>query len=88
MTFASQHGLNAPLTPLRFLQRSAQVHPNKIAAVDGPRRITFAEFNEDAQAFAHALITDQVAEGDRVGTSLRTATKPCLPSSPCRWLMQ
>lgn len=67
MTFASQHGLNAPLTPLRFLQRSAQVHPNKIASVDGPRRITFAEFNEDAQAFAHALIADQVAEGDRVG---------------------
>ena len=67
MTFASQHGLNAPLTPLRFLQRSAQVHSNKVAAVDGPRRITFAEFNADAQAFAHALIADHVAEGDRVG---------------------
>lgn len=67
MTFASQHGLNAPLTPLRFLQRSAQVHPDKVAAVDGPRRVTFAEFNADAQAFAHALIADRVAEGDRVG---------------------
>ena len=40
---------------------------NKVAAVDGPRRITFAEFNADAQAFAHALIADHVAEGDRVG---------------------
>lgn len=67
MTFASQHGLNAPLTPLRFLQRSAQVHPDKVAAIDGPRRITFAEFNQDTQAFAHALIADHVAEGDRVG---------------------
>ena len=67
MIFPSHHGLNSPLTPLRFLQRSATVHPNKVACVDGPRRITFTEFRDDAQALARALIDDGIQPGDRVG---------------------
>ncbi|KAB3521004.1 AMP-binding protein [Corynebacterium zhongnanshanii] len=60
-------GLNVALTPLRFLQRSAGISPNKIACVDGPRRITFREFDADAQAFARALRADGIQPGDRVG---------------------
>ncbi|UBI06574.1 AMP-binding protein [Corynebacterium falsenii] len=67
MIFPSHHGLNTPLTPLRFLQRSATVHPHKIACVDGHRRITFTEFRDDAQALARALIDDGIQPGDRVG---------------------
>ena len=67
MIFPSHHGLNSPLTPLRFLQRSATVHPNKVACVDGPRRITFTELRDDAQALARALIDDGIQPGDRVG---------------------
>ncbi|AHI02664.1 acyl-CoA synthetase [Corynebacterium falsenii DSM 44353] len=67
MIFPSHHGLNSPLTPLRFLQRSATVHLNKVACVDGPRRITFTEFRDDAQALARALIDDGIQPGDRVG---------------------
>ena len=67
MIFPSHHVLNSPLTPLRFLQRSATVHPNKVACVDGPRRITFTELRDDAQALARALIDDGIQPGDRVG---------------------
>lgn len=67
MIFPSHHGLNSPLTPLRFLQRSATVHPDKVACVDGPRRITFTEFRDDAQALARALIDDGIQPGDSVG---------------------
>lgn len=63
----TRRGLNVPLTPLRFLERSASVHPDKVACVDGPRRITFADFARDAQALARALQADGVQPGDRVG---------------------
>lgn len=35
--------------------------------MDGPRRITFTEFRDDAQALARALIDDGIQPGDRVG---------------------
>lgn len=59
--------MNTHLTPLRFLERSASVHPNKTACVDGSRRITFAQFAHDAQAFARALLADGISPGARVG---------------------
>ena len=65
--FPNTEGLNTPLTPLRFLERSAGVHPDKAACVDGPRRITFAQFAADAQAFARALRADGLEPGERVG---------------------
>lgn len=55
------------LTPLRFLDRSAQVHPGKTACIDGPRRITFATMRADAVLMARALRRRGVREGDRVG---------------------
>ena len=64
---SNRHGLNVALTPLRFLERSARVHPQKTACVDGPRRITFAQFKADALALARALRADGVQPGDRVG---------------------
>ncbi|MBC2681017.1 AMP-binding protein [Corynebacterium sp. 4HC-13] len=63
----SQQGLNVALTPLRFLERSARVHPQKTACVDGPRRVSFADFKNDALALARALRSDGVQPGDRVG---------------------
>ena len=35
---------DSPLTPMRFLQRSAEVFPNKDAIVDGARRYSYLEF--------------------------------------------
>ncbi|MBV7295735.1 AMP-binding protein [Corynebacterium sp. TAE3-ERU12] len=59
--------LRVALTPLRFLERSAAIHPDQTACVDGPRRVTFAEFASDAQALAKALQADGLCAGDRVG---------------------
>ncbi|RAV32000.1 AMP-binding protein [Corynebacterium heidelbergense] len=59
--------LNVPLTPLRFLERSAAIHPAQTACVDGPRRFTFAEFAADTQALARALKASGLRPGDRVG---------------------
>lgn len=67
MSFPDKNGLNVPVTPLRFLERSALVHPNKTAFVDGPRRKTFAEFAADAQAFARTLRAHGLKKHDRIG---------------------
>lgn len=45
-----------PLSPLRFLQRSAEVFPDREAVVHGARRSTYREFAEEAQRFAKALV--------------------------------
>jgi len=33
----------APLTPISFLPRTAEIHPDRIAVVHGARRMTYAE---------------------------------------------
>ncbi|MBC2637915.1 MULTISPECIES: AMP-binding protein [unclassified Rhodococcus (in: high G+C Gram-positive bacteria)] len=59
-------GLNTPLTPLRFLERAAEVYPSSIAIVDGDRRLTYTEFASAAQRLANALIAHGVRRGERV----------------------
>lgn len=54
------------LTPLSFLDRSAFVYRDKVAAVDGERRFTYAEFNERVHRLASALRVRGIAPGDRV----------------------
>jgi fatty-acyl-CoA synthase len=63
----SRSGLDVPLTPLRFLERSADVHPGRTACVDGPRRVTFAAMRADAVLMARALRRRGLRPGDRVG---------------------
>ncbi len=60
-------GLNVGLTPLRFLQRSAAIHPNKTACVDGTRRISFAQMKADAESFAAHLLRQGIQPGQRIG---------------------
>jgi acyl-CoA synthetase (AMP-forming)/AMP-acid ligase II len=55
-----------PLTPLRFLERSAEVFPDKPAIVDGARRLTYREFAGEATRAARALQASGVEPGDRV----------------------
>ncbi|MGH3321437.1 MAG: acyl--CoA ligase family protein [Streptosporangiaceae bacterium] len=55
-----------PLTPLAFLERSAEVFPDKTAIVYGDRRLTYAEFAAEATRLAHALRASGVRPGDRV----------------------
>ena len=55
-----------PLTPLRFLERSAAVFPGKLAVVCGDRRLTYRQFADEATRIARALQASGVEPGDRV----------------------
>ena len=55
-----------PLTPLRFLERSAAVFPDKLAIVCGDRRLTYREFADEATRIARALQASGIQPGDRV----------------------
>jgi fatty-acyl-CoA synthase len=59
-------GLDTPLTPLRFLERALEVHPERLAVVDGDIRLTYEEFGVLVRRFADALSEAGVAPGDRV----------------------
>jgi fatty-acyl-CoA synthase len=54
------------LTPLAYLQRSAEVFPDKEAIVYGDRRTTYAEFAAETTRVANALRASGVEPGDRV----------------------
>jgi fatty-acyl-CoA synthase len=55
-----------PLTPLRFLQRAAAVHPDRTAIIDGPRMFTYAAMAAQVTRLANALTARGVQPGDRV----------------------
>ena len=55
-----------PLTPLAFLERSAQVYPEKTAIAYGDLRISYTEFAAAATRLAQALRASGVKPGDRV----------------------
>jgi fatty-acyl-CoA synthase len=62
---------DAPLTPLSFLERSADVWAERPAVVDGERAWTYAEHHERVRRAAGALRGELgVAAGDRVATLL------------------
>jgi len=56
---------DAPLTPMRFLQRSAEVYPNKDAILYGGRRYSYTEFRAAAERLARG-IRARISPGDRV----------------------
>ena len=56
---------DSPLTPMRFLQRSAEVFPDKAAIVYGERRYNYTQFRAAAEELAHA-IRARIVPGDRV----------------------
>ncbi len=56
----------SPLTPLRFLDRAAAVHPDKVAVVDCERRLTYAQLAAAATRLARALQASGIERGDRV----------------------
>ncbi|HEY8858050.1 MAG TPA: acyl--CoA ligase family protein [Gaiellales bacterium] len=54
------------LTPLSFLERSATAFPDRLAVVDGDRRLTWSELRERARRLAVALQASGIERGDRV----------------------
>ncbi len=56
----------APLTPVSFLRRSADVYPDKVAVIHGDRAFTYREFHERCRRLASVLHARGVGRGDTV----------------------
>ena len=57
---------HVPLSPLGFLERSADVHPDRTAIVYGPSRQTWAQTRERCHRLASALVRRGVQHQDTV----------------------
>ena len=57
---------HAPLTPLSFLRRSAEVYPEKTAVIHGDRRWSYKAFHRRCRQLAAALGDAGIAPGDVV----------------------
>lgn len=55
-----------PLTPLRFLDRTADVYPNRTAVIHGAFRQTWAETRDRCYRLASALVKQGIQPGDTV----------------------
>ncbi|MGW5524813.1 AMP-binding protein [Gordonia sp. NPDC003950] len=53
------------MTPLRFLERSAQVFPDRTAVIYGQRSATYAEFADEVQRLAR-ILADRIGPGERI----------------------
>jgi fatty-acyl-CoA synthase len=56
----------APLTPVAFLRRSADVYPHKTAVIHGEREYSYREFHERCRRLASVLAARGVKRGDTV----------------------
>src|SRR5262245_10565384 len=59
-----------PLTPLAFLQRCAEVFPERTAVIHGPLRRPYAEFYARSRQLASALAQRGIKRGDTVAVML------------------
>jgi fatty-acyl-CoA synthase len=60
----------APLTPISFIERAADVYPGRIAWIYGDTRATYAAFRARARKLAAALVGRGVAPGDTIAVML------------------
>jgi fatty-acyl-CoA synthase len=65
-----------PLTPLTFLERAADVHPDRMAVIHGSRRQTYRELRTRVHRLASALAQRDIGRGDTVAVML--ANTPAL----------
>jgi len=59
-----------PLTPLSFLKRAAQVHPEIVAIIHGKSRFKYAQFYARSCRLASVLAQEGVGKGDTVSALL------------------
>jgi fatty-acyl-CoA synthase len=60
----------APLTPLAFMERSANVYPDRLAVVHGAERYTWKQTYERCRRLASALERRGIGKGDTVAVML------------------
>ena len=68
--------MQAPLTPLEFLARSARAYHDCTAVVDHHERVTYAEMQARVHAFSAALQHAGIAPKDRVAVLARNGVLP------------
>jgi fatty-acyl-CoA synthase len=61
---------HAPLTPLSFLARSAEVYPERTAIIHGELRRSWSEVHSRCRQLASALVRHGVGRGDTVAVML------------------
>ena len=61
---------HAPLTPLSFLERSAEVYPQRLAVIHGELRRTWGEVYSRCRQLASALARHGIGKGDTVAVML------------------
>jgi fatty-acyl-CoA synthase len=61
---------HVPLSPLSFLERSAQVYPNRLSVIHGARRFTWSETYSRCRRLASALAQRGIGRGDTVAVML------------------
>src|SRR5688500_7012090 len=61
---------HTPLSPVVFLPRAAEIHPERTAVIHGAQRISYAKFYERARRLASALARKGVRSGDVVSAML------------------
>jgi fatty-acyl-CoA synthase len=59
-----------PLTPLLFMERSAQVYPDNVAVVHGALRRSYRQLRDRCVQLAHALSKAGIGRGDTVAALL------------------
>jgi len=55
-----------PLSPINFLNRTADVYPERIAIIHGEQKITYREYRHNVRRLASALVQRGVKLGDTV----------------------
>ena len=55
-----------PLSPVAFLERAADIWPDKVAVIHGDLRYTYGEFRERVRRFASRLAARGIGRGDTV----------------------
>ena len=60
------HANFTPLSPLSFLQRSAEVYPNRLSIVHGSKKYTWSDTFKRSKQLASALAKKGVGKGDTV----------------------
>jgi len=59
-----------PLTPTSFLERTADVFPDRIAIIHGPLRRTYRDFHARSKKLASALVKRGIGRGDTIAVML------------------
>eukprot|EP00927_Polykrikos_kofoidii_P063745 TRINITY_DN5860_c0_g1_i2.p1 TRINITY_DN5860_c0_g1~~TRINITY_DN5860_c0_g1_i2.p1 ORF type:complete len:558 (+),score=80.86 TRINITY_DN5860_c0_g1_i2:128-1801(+) len=72
------------LTPVQFLERTATVHPDRVAIVHGPRRVTYREMERRSRSLMSALLGRGLGRGDAVSVMLSNTPEflECLHGIP------